>query len=46
MKMLSPVRKREKPPLNLVFISMFVDMVAMALASTLSVFSPGTCTVT
>ena len=45
MKMFSPVRKRERPPFILVFITMLGDMVAMALASTFRVCSPGTCTV-
>ena len=44
-KMLSPVSRRERPPRILVFISMFVSIVAIAEASTFTVWFAGTCTV-
>ncbi len=45
MKMDSPLKKRLKPPRSLVFIFMWVSMVAMEEASTLRVSSAGTFTV-
>lgn len=45
MKMDSPVTSRERPPRILVFMTIFVDMVAMADASTFSVWPLGTWTV-